>query len=143
MARVVAEEDAAAAQEELERAKKQAAEQETETKVKAAEVVSKANKYACSPLPKLKEGKAGSACKSMRRFLSAKESGQYTAEQCVSAISEQYSRSKLFCSPECRNGVCKATGLCESRSCGGYMITTTPPEQTTSRQASENCTASK
>jgi hypothetical protein len=56
--------------------------------------VSKANKYSRTPLPELK-GKAGSAGKSMRRLLSAKESGQYTAaEQCVVAVSEQYSRSK-------------------------------------------------
>jgi hypothetical protein len=52
MARAVAEEETAAAQEELARVKKQAAEQETETKanLKAAEVVSKANKYARTPL---------------------------------------------------------------------------------------------
>jgi hypothetical protein len=40
------------------------------------------------------KGKPGSAGKSMRRLLSAKESGQYTAEQCVVAVSEQYSKSK-------------------------------------------------
>jgi hypothetical protein len=43
----------AAAQQELEEVKKRAAEQEAETKAKAAEVVSKANKYARSPLPDL------------------------------------------------------------------------------------------
>jgi hypothetical protein len=89
----VAQEEAAAAHTELQRVKKQAAEQEAETKAKAAEVVSKANKYSRTPQPELK-GKPGSAGKSMRRFLSAKELGQYTAEQCVVAVSEQYSRSK-------------------------------------------------
>jgi hypothetical protein len=63
-------------------------------KAKAAEMVSKANKYSRPPLPALK-GKAGTAGKSMRRFRSAKETGQYTAEQCAVAISEQYSQSKL------------------------------------------------
>jgi hypothetical protein len=78
----VAEEDAAVAQQELEEVKKRAAEQEAETKAEAAEVVSRANKYARPHLciPDLK-GKAGSAGKTMRRFLSAKETGQYTAEQ--------------------------------------------------------------
>jgi hypothetical protein len=74
MARAVAEEDAAAVQQELEAVKKRAAEQEAEANAKAAGVASKANKYARPPLPDLK-GKADSAGKSMPRFLSAKETG--------------------------------------------------------------------
>jgi hypothetical protein len=94
MARAVAEEDeAAAAQRELEAVKKRATKQEAEAEAKAAKVVSKANKYSRPPLPELK-GKAGSAGKSMRRFRSAKETGQYTAEQCVVAISKQYTKAK-------------------------------------------------
>ena len=51
MTRAVAEEEAAAAQRELEAAKLQATKHEAEVKAKADEVASKANKYSRPPLP--------------------------------------------------------------------------------------------